>query len=146
MRQSHRKLRGRLRGSACRTLTNDQRVKVHAGSPYLYPDVSVACEPGFTTINGLRILQNPVLIVEVLSPSSAQDDRGTKYMQYQTIESLTDYLLVDSTALAELHHRKSDEIWIPRLFEQPGDAVDLPGLGIALPLAEIYLDTELLPT
>jgi Uma2 family endonuclease len=142
-------LRARLRGSPCRTFTSDQRVKVRAGSPYLYPDVSVACDPQFTVINGLRTLLNPVLIVEVLSPSSAQDDKGAKFMQYQTIASLTDYLLVDSGEIAVLHYRKTGEVWTPRLFAEPSDEVTLPGLGagqgIALPLAEIYLDAGLAP-
>jgi Uma2 family endonuclease len=138
-------LRARLRGSGCLTYTSDQRVKVRAGSPYLYPDVSAACAPLFTTINGLRTLLNPVLIVEVLSPRTAQDDRGVKFMQYQTIETLSGYLLVDSTASAVLHYRKEGEVWVPRRYESPGELVELPELGIALPLAEIYLDTGLLP-
>ena len=133
-----------LRGSRYRTFSSDQRVKVHAGSPYLYPDVSVACDPRYININGLRTLLNPVLIVEILSPSTAQDDKGTKFMQYQTIESLTDYLLVDSSEVAVLHYCKEGEVWTPRLFEKTGDRVALSGLGIALPLAEIYLDTGLL--
>jgi Uma2 family endonuclease len=133
-----------LRGSGCRTFPSDQRVKVYAGSPYLYPDVSVARDPRYANINGLRTLLNPLLIVEILSPSMAQDDKGTKFMQYQTNESLTDYLLVDSSEVAVLHYRKEGEVWTPQLFEQPGDSIDLSGLGIALPLAEIYLDTGLL--
>ncbi|EIC20020.1 Uma2 family endonuclease [Thiorhodovibrio frisius] len=142
-------LRARLRGSACRTFPSDQRVKVHAGSPYLYPDVSVACHPEFTTINGLGTLLNPILIVEVLSTTTAQNDRGTKFMQYQTIASLTDYLLVDSSEVAVLHFRKEggrkeDSVWTPRLLEQASDAINLPDLDIRLPLAEIYLDTGLL--
>lgn len=135
-------LRAGLRGSNCRTFPSDQRVKVQAGSPYLYPDVSVACDPRYISINGLRTLLNPVLIVEILSPSTALDDKGTKFMQYQTIESLTDYLLVDSSEVAVRHYRKEGEIWTP---QQASDAVELPGLDIALPLAEIYLDTGLLP-
>ena len=142
-------LRSRLRGSACRTFPRDQRVKVHAGSPYLYPDVSVACHPEFTTINGLGTLLNPILIVEVLSTTTAQNDRGTKFMQYQTIASLTDYLLVDSSEVAVLHFRKEggrkeDSVWTPQLLEQASDAINLPDLDIRLPLAEIYLDTGLL--
>ncbi|MFP4062608.1 MAG: Uma2 family endonuclease [Halochromatium sp.] len=137
-------LRARLRGSSCRTFTSDQRVKVLAGSPYLYPDVSVACDPRYTPINGLRTLLNPVLIVEILSSSTAQDDKSTKFMQYQTIESLTDYLLVDSNEVAALHYRKEGQVWIPRLFEQTSDEVELSALGIAISLAEIYLDSGLL--
>jgi len=138
-------LRAGLRGSRCRTFPRDQSVKVHAGSPYLYPDVTVACDPRYTNINGLRTLLNPVLIVEILSPSTAQDDKGTKFMQYQTIDSLTDYLLVDSSEVAVLHYRKQGEVWTPRLFEQASDSIELSGLGIALSLAEIYLETGLLP-
>ena len=138
-------LRARLRGSGCLTFTSDQRVKVRAGSPYLYPDVSVACGPRFTAINGLRTLLNPVLVVEVLSPTTAQDDQGVKFMQYQTIDSLAGYLLVDSTAPAVLHYRKVDEVWVPRRYEGAGEEIELPELGIALPLAEVYLDTGLLP-
>ncbi len=138
-------LRARLRGSGCLTFPSDQRVKVRTGSPYLYPDLSVACGPRFAAINGLRTLLNPTLIVEVLSPSTAGDDRGSKFMQYQTIESLAGYLLVDSTAVAVLHYRKAGEVWTPRLYERFEETLDLPELGIALPLAEIYLDTGLLP-
>jgi Uma2 family endonuclease len=164
-------LRARLRGTPCRTFPSDQRVRVHAGSPYLYPDVSVACRPEFATINGLRTLVNPVLIVEVLSTTTAADDRGAKFMQYQTIATLTDYLLVDSNAVSVLHFRKEGAreqgaVWTPRLYQVTGAAtpdgnppdgpppdggnktaqaaVALPNLGISLPLAEIYLDTGLL--
>jgi Uma2 family endonuclease len=138
-------LRARLRGSAYRTFTSNQRVKVSADSPYLYPDGSVACDPDFTVVNGLRTLLNPVLIVEVLSPSSARDDKGTKFMQYQTIPSLTEYLLVDSSEIAELHYRKDGEVWTPRLFAEAADEVSLADLRIALPVTEIYLDAGLLP-
>lgn len=137
-------VRARLRGSGCLTFTSDQRVKVRAGSPYLYPDLSVACAPRYVPINGVRTLLNPILIVEVLSPSTAQDDQGCKFMQYQSIDTLAGYLLVDSTAVAVRHFRKDGEVWVPRLYERPEEAVELPELGIALPLAEVYLDTGLL--
>jgi Uma2 family endonuclease len=83
-------LRTQLRGAPCRAFPGDQRVKVHAGSPYLYPDLSMACEPRFVVVNGLRTLVNPVLLVEVMSPSSSENDRGAKFLQYQTIQSLRD--------------------------------------------------------
>jgi len=81
-------LRARLRGSPCQAFPSDQRVKVNAGSPYLYPDVSAACEPRFVVINGLRTLVNPVLVVAVMSPSTAENDRGATLLQSQTLESL----------------------------------------------------------
>jgi len=134
-------LRGGLRERGCRPFPSDQRVKVNTGSPYLYPDLSVACDPRYVTINGLRTLVNPVLIIEVLSPSTAQDDRGAKFLQYQTIETLTDYVLVDSTAVAVLHYRRHGNWWLPLLIEDPDGTLTLDALGIALPLAAIYLDS-----
>ncbi|WP_295458835.1 Uma2 family endonuclease [uncultured Thiodictyon sp.] len=134
-------LRSGLRERGCRPFPSDQRVKVNAGSPYLYPDLSVACEPRYLTINGLRTLTNPVLIIEVLSPSTAADDRGAKFLQYQTIETLTDYVLVDSTAMAVLHYRRHGSWWQPLLIEDPGGVLALDTLGISLPLAAIYLDS-----
>jgi Uma2 family endonuclease len=136
-------LRARLRGGPCRPFPSDQRVKVNAGGPYLYPDVSVACEPRFVTINGLRTLVNPVLVAEVTSRSTAQDDRGPKFLQYQTIDTLTDYVLVDSTEIAVLHYRKRADHWQPTLLEHSDEALTLERLGIAVPLAEIYLDAGL---
>lgn len=138
-------LRSRLRGSGCRPFPSDQRVKVNTGGPYLYPDLSVACEPRFTTLNGLRTLINPILIVEVTSPSSAQDDRGATFLQYQTIETLSDYLLVDSTAIGILHFHNLKGLWQPRLIESLDTTLQLPRLGIELPVAEIYLDSGVGP-
>ena len=134
-------LRTRLRERGCRPFPSEQRVKVNTGSPYLYPDLSVTCDPRYATINGLRALLNPVLIVEVLSPSTAADDRGAKFLQYQTIESLTDYVLVDSTAIAVLHYRRHPALWQPRLIEDPDGVLTLDTLGIAIPLTAIYLDS-----
>jgi Uma2 family endonuclease len=133
-------LRAALRGSGCRPFTSDQRVKVNAGSPYLYPDVTVACKPEYTAINGLRTLINPVLIIEVTSPSSAQDDRGAKFLQSQTIAGLTHYVLVDSTTVGVLHYALDGGHWHPRLYESIDDQLALPDLGLALPLCEVYLD------
>lgn len=61
-------------------------------------------------------------------------------------ESLTDYLLIDSSEAVVLHYRKEGEVWTPYLFEHASDSIELSALGIALPLAEIYLDTGLLPS
>jgi Uma2 family endonuclease len=134
-------LRTRLRPRGCLPFSSDQRVKVNTGSPYLYPDLSLACEPGYVIINGLRTLVNPVLVIEVTSPSSARDDRGAKFLQYQTIESLADYVLVDSTARAVLHYRKEGAFWQPRLVEDQAGVLALDNLGIGIPLDVIYADS-----
>jgi Uma2 family endonuclease len=136
-------LRFGLRARGCRPFGSDQRVRVSTGSPYLYPDLSVACDPAFVTINGLRTLVNPVLIIEVTSPSTAREDRGAKFPQYQTIETLVDYVLVDSTAIGVLHYRNQDGLWSPQLCEQPADELVLDELGLSIPLATIYAESAI---
>jgi Uma2 family endonuclease len=137
-------LRGQQGGGSCRAYPSDQRVKVNAGSPYLYPDCSVACEPRFVVINGLRTLVNPVLLIEVMSPSTAENDRGAKFLQYQTIPSLRDYVLVDSTEVAVLHYRRRPGCWEPQLIDRGDGELVIEAPAVRLTLAEIYLDTGLL--
>jgi Uma2 family endonuclease len=134
-------LRLGLQARGCRPFNSDQRVKVHTGSPYLYPDLSVACEPRYEIINGLRTLLNPLLIVEVTSVSSARDDGGAKFLQYQTIDTLADYVLVDSTAVAVLHYRKAGNLWQPQLVEDRAGALTLEHLGVSIAVADIYADS-----
>jgi Uma2 family endonuclease len=83
----------------------------------------------------------PTLVIEVTSPSSAQDDRGAKFLQYQTIESLADYVLVDSSARAVLHYRKEGMFRQPRLVEDHAGVLALDNLGIGIPLDVIYADS-----
>jgi Uma2 family endonuclease len=136
-------LRARLRGGPCRAYPSDQRVQVHAGSPYLYPDLSAACDPQFIVINGLRTLINPILVIEVTSPSTAENDRGAKFLQYQTIPSLRHYVLIDSTEIAVLYYRRRPGCWEPRLIDRLDAELALDAPAIAVPLAEVYLDTGL---
>lgn len=133
-------LRIALRPRGCLPFSSDQRVRVNTGSPYLYPDLSVACDPRYTTINGLRTLLNPVLIIEVTSRSTARDDRGAKFLQYQTIDTLIDYVLVDSTAMGVLHYRNDGGPWQPELIEESQGLLVIDNLDVSLRLADIYAD------
>lgn len=101
--------------AGCNVLTSDQKVGVSAGERYVYPDVTVVCgevrlEPGTTDV-----LSNPTIVVEVLSASTEQYDRGLKWEGYQRLPSLTDYILV-SQAEARIEHfrRSADGAWVYR--------------------------------
>src|SRR5262249_18436589 len=84
------------RKTGCHAFQSDQRIRVLATGRTTYPDVSVVCgsiegdpaEPGGPTIT------NPTLIVEVLSPSTEAADRGPKWVDYQLVPSLKEYVLV----------------------------------------------------
>src|SRR5215471_7227143 len=83
-----RVLGNKLEEKGCRALTSDMRLKVPKALPYRYPDVVVVCsEPILETIQGQEMLVNPILIIEALSPSTAQYDNRKKFTAYQSIKS-----------------------------------------------------------
>ncbi len=91
-------LREKLRGTHCEAFTADLRLKVSAALPYRYPDVSVVCgEAQYEEVQGVKLLLNPVLLVEVLSSSTAEYDLGEKFTEYKSIPSFQEYLVVSQT-------------------------------------------------
>ena len=136
-------LQARL-AAGCNVLTSDQRVGVSAGERYVYPDVSVVCGAIVLEQGTADVLSNPTVLVEVLSASTEQYDRGLKWEGYQRIHSLTDFLLV-SQAEARIEHfrRDSDEAWIYRSASS-GELVTLAN-GVALDVDAIFAGTFDLP-
>ena len=105
-------LRAQLRGR-CVVLTSDQRVVAARRERYVYPDISVVCGPVLVEPGTSDVLANPTMIVEVLSSSTEQYDRGLKWEGYQRIESMTDYVLV-SQAEPRIEHfrRERTRTWL----------------------------------
>jgi Uma2 family endonuclease len=102
----NRALNERLSSRGCYVLTSDQRFALDLGERYVYPDVSVVC--GTPVIEHDDVLTNPTLIVEVLSRSTEQNDRGSKWQSYQQLATLTDYILVPQWS-PRIEHFRRDE-------------------------------------
>jgi Uma2 family endonuclease len=108
-------LDGALRGRGCVVMSSDQRIGIGSGERYVYPDVSVVCgqvvlEPGTSDV-----VTNPTILVEVLSGSTEQYDRGQKWEGYQRLASLTDYVLVSQSEARIEHFRRGEPgLWIYR--------------------------------
>jgi Uma2 family endonuclease len=97
----------------CHVLTSDQRLAVEGGERYVYPDVTVVC--GAPMVEHDDILLNPTIVVEVLSLSTEQHDRGSKWQSYQRLPSLRDYMLVPQwIPTIELFSRDEGGEWIYR--------------------------------
>jgi Uma2 family endonuclease len=87
-----------------------------------------------------------VLIVEVLSPSTAEYDRSRKFNQYKKLPSLRHYLLVSQTAwVLEWFRRDDANQWIYTVLSEPTDVLEMPDLQLHLPLADMYDDTDVAP-
>jgi len=130
---------GRLRGRACYATSSDQRVKVEATGLITYPDLAVVCPPERYDPNNAHTLLNPRVVVEILSPSTAQYDRTTKFENYQQIESLSDYILVEQDQMRiEHYHRTADGTWQRQIHVSPDEELNLTDLDVVAPLSEIY--------
>jgi Uma2 family endonuclease len=126
-------------------VTHQQRVKTEDGDLTTYPDVVVY--DGGATFDGLDeyALRTPIVLIEVLSPSTADYDRRTKLESYQRIPSLTDYLTVwQDMARVEHHSRDENEPdWKFQGYLTRDEAIPLQSLGIVLPVSEIYRRLDL---
>lgn len=123
----------------CRVYGADMKLYIASHDHFCYPDVMLLCAAG---VRHEDYVEQPTLIVEVLSPSTEAYDRGLKFEHYRGIEALQHYLLLDQDRMhAELYTR-SDGAWL--LTETGGEAglVRLGALGIQLALAELYRQVE----
>lgn len=131
-----------LWGGPCRVFTSDQRIHVEKNSLFTYPDLTIVCDkPVYNEMN----LVNPAIIIEVLSPSTKEYDRGDKFKLYQDLPSLMEYILVDSQAvLVEHFSRTTNEGWVRHRCDNLTDAISIRVIEIPLMLDDIYKDTMLL--
>jgi Uma2 family endonuclease len=123
----------------CEGHTSDLRVLIEQSQLYTYPDLSIVCgEPKFA--DGQKdVLLNPILLVEVLSPSTEQYDRGTKVKLYRTIPSLRECLLISQkTPEIELYRRENDESWTILTANSLDSTLELTSIGFLLPLRDLY--------
>jgi Uma2 family endonuclease len=135
-------LRLQLKGKPCRVASADLRVRAGDSGLYTYPDVVVVCGPPKLEQPG-DTLTNPVVIIEVLSEATEAYDRGRKFELYQSIDSLTDYLLVaQDTPRVEHFRRQPGGEWIYTLENRLEASVTIPSIGCALELAEVYEKVE----
>ena len=127
----------------CEAHVTDLRVKVSATGAYTYPDVVALCGEAELEDDHFDTLLNPNLIVEVLSPSTEAYDRGGKFEQYRTIESLTDFLLIAQDRVHVEHYvRQTDEEWLLRAYNQPENKIHIASLGCDLALRGVYRRVE----
>ncbi|MGI4762732.1 MAG: Uma2 family endonuclease [Janthinobacterium lividum] len=137
-------LRPALRGKKCRVQIEAVRLAVEEGRHYTYPDVMVNCDPADQRES--QQLHHPVLIVEVLSPSTEAYDRGLKFNQYKKLPSLRHYLLVSQTTwLVEWYQLTEHGAWAHTALAEAEDSLAIPELGLAMTLAEVYEEAGVAP-
>lgn len=130
-----------LRQSPCIVYTSDVRVQIDA-TTYRYPDSAVSCDPRDLAAGEERRIHHPIVLVEVLSETTEEIDRGDKLAEYRTLPSMHDYLLVNYLARLVEHYHRSGELWTYRTYG-PGATIPLDDLGIAIEVDDIYAKVRL---
>jgi Uma2 family endonuclease len=129
-------LRPHLHPRGCRVNVSDVKVQVSPTSVYFYPDLIVSCHPD--DLNARKFIQNPKLIVEVLSPGTSSKDRGEKFRYYLNIPSLQEYILIDSEKIyVERYCRGEGRMWLYYPYTI-GDIITLSSIEFELPIEMVY--------
>ncbi|MDE0553659.1 MAG: Uma2 family endonuclease [Candidatus Poribacteria bacterium] len=127
----------------CRVYASDMRVGIGAGISYFYPDIAVTCDRPRFEDDALDILTNPQVIIEVLSNSTANYDRGEKFARYRQLESLQEYLLISQDQVDVEHYLRQGEQWLLSEFRALADVLQLASIEAELSLNQIYRFVEL---
>jgi Uma2 family endonuclease len=128
-----------LRGKRCST--RGPTMKIEAAGRIRYPEAFVSCS---VAVRGQTVIADPVVVFEVLGPSTSRIDRIEKLREYQATPSIRRYVLLDQDAIAATVYLKRDDVWTVSVLT--GEAVlAMPEIATEISLADIYRDVELPP-
>lgn len=128
-----------LRGRSCRPYSADLRLRVPATGLATYADAAVVCGELERDAESPTHVTNPTVVVEVLSPSTEEYDRGSKREHYQQLSSLRDYVLVSqSRRRVEVFTRTAEGGWLHRV-SVGGDVAEVPSIDCRIDVDELYV-------
>ncbi|MEQ9354864.1 Uma2 family endonuclease [Coleofasciculus chthonoplastes] len=132
----YRTLYPHIRQRGCRVNVSDAKVQARKNSRYFYPDLVISCDPD--DLKARDFIQNPKVIVEVLSPGTANYDRTKKLKYYRQIPSLQEYVLVDSEEIVvEVYRRGEGKMWLYYEYEA-GEAIALESIEFECAIDLLY--------
>ena len=137
-------LRNHLRGSGCRVYISDMKARIESKNCFYYPDVMVTCDE--KDRENTTYKKFPCLIIEVLSDSTEAFDRGDKFVDYQSLETLQEYVLINSKkARIECFRRTDDSLWILKFYTLDNKQFQLNSINFTGTITDIYEDVNFSP-
>jgi phenylacetic acid degradation protein len=135
----------KMQGKSCDIFGSDQRVHIPSNSLYTYPDLTIVCDPPIMSGEEQMSMTNPSVIVEVLSPTTKDYDKTTKFRLYRDIPTFQEYILIDSrSVLVEHHYKDVNGQWICQTSDQFTDSLAIKTVDVSVLLSDIYKGTGLL--
>ena len=131
-------LRSYLRGSGCRVYMSDMKAHIETANTFYYPDVMVTCDTRDKALPNHK--KYPCLIVEVLSESTEAFDRGDKFANYQQLQTLQEYVLINQKRQRlECFRRNAEGLWVLHTYTQ-GSEVHLASIDFCTSIDSFYED------
>ncbi len=132
-----------LKGKKCRSFGSNLRIHIPKNTLYTYPDILIVCDDPKLSDEFFDTLLNPAVIIEILSPSTANYDRGAKFDLYREIESLKEYILIESTTIHFVHYIKNPDLtWTLSESKNLNAPFFITTIGLQISLAEVYSGAE----
>ena len=139
----HRRIGNLLDGKDCMLFDSNLKLAIPKHNAFVYPDMMVVCGKIEFYENQNDIILNPVLIVEVLSPSTESFDRGRKFEYYRTLASLAEYVLVSQKEyIVETYFKQNEKSWLYSVAKGLEESIVLQSLPSGIVLKEIYQKVE----
>jgi Uma2 family endonuclease len=133
-------IRAHLRGDPCRVRSESVKLRVEAANAFFYPDLFVTCDP--RDREDPLVQRHATLVIEVLSESTAEYDRGQKFADYRLLPTLREFVTVDSRVQQVVVYRKNDGGTWEFHPAQAGGELTLATIGMTLAVSAIYEDAE----
>ena len=129
----------KLKGKGCRPYGSDLRIHIPKNTLYTYPVISIICGEADLTDKEFDTATNPSVIIELLSKSTRNYDKGEKFTLYRDIDTLKEYLLVDTEKIyVEKHIRNADGSWQLTDYKSLENSFTIDSLQINILLTDIY--------
>ena len=137
-------MKSKLKGKPFRPYGSDFRVTIPENTLYTYPDISVFCSEPETLDEDKDTATNPSVIFEILSKSTRNYDQGQKFALYRQIDSLKEYILIDSEEIKVIKHTKNDDgSWLLVEYEKLDDHFYINSINVELHLIGIYENVKI---
>ena len=134
----------KLKGKQCQPFGSDQRIHIEANTLFTYPDISIICGEPETLNNDNWNVLNPSVLIEILSPSTKNYDRGEKFKLYRDIPILKEYILVDSETIhIEIFRLNEARRWELEEYNAAGEMLYIRTINEYISLADIYAGVSL---
>jgi len=132
-----------LKGKSCSVFPSDLRTKILTKDSFAYPDVTIVCGEPELMDDHFDTLLNPSVIIEVLSPSTEDYDKGFKFFYYMQIPLLKEYIMISSTGInVHISRKQNDASWKFDEITDPASSLFINTIEQNIPVADIYYEVK----